>query len=154
MTAIILTGKMSSGKSTTILELCQEINPSKIWQLDLDMNRLIQSSIQAIFNNAFVIEKNNKFILVLAGCPTEMDKSFTQIYEICMELNLTITFVISAKRTREIKEGFSTKKEIEKFGFVIYEEKINRINSSNFKESKDWQSRIERLLSIVLQKLN
>ena len=159
MNAIIITGKKDSGKSTTIQEICKNIKPQKIWRISVNQENpenssLIECQISDIYNNTFVILKNNLYILIIAGCPTENNINFTLVFEVCIKLELSISFVIAAKRTREVKNGFNTKIEIENFGFVTFEEWIERIENSNFMETTEWKNRIDKLTSIVLQKIN
>jgi hypothetical protein len=156
--AIIITGAKDSGKSTTIQELCRQLKPKNIWQikintLDKKKSKLEVSSIDAIYNNVFIIEVQNKFILILAGCPTEIDIRITTVIDICFILNIDISIVVTAKRTSERKKNFNSKDELKKMGFIISEERIQKVKLTEFRDSIEWKNRIDKLKEMILKEI-
>ena len=150
MKSILIRGAKNSGKSTTIQAVCENLNPKKVYMLSDD---LIESEIENIFNHTFIIEVNGKLILIVAGTPTEQDWKITDIYKHCQKLNLDIHFLIVAMRTFEKKDGFNTLKELEKISSIVLKEEITRIPGANFKKTKEWKDRIERIVNVVKNNL-
>lgn len=158
MKAIIITGTKDSGKSTTIQELCRQLKPKNIWQLKINIldkkeSKLEVSSIDVIYNNVFIIEVQNKFILILAGCPTEIDIRITSVIDICFILKIDISIVVTAKRTSERKKNFNSKDELKKMGFIISEERIQKVKLTGFRDSIEWQNRIDKLKEMILKEI-
>jgi GTPase SAR1 family protein len=158
MNAIIITGKQDAGKSTLINSICQSLNPKNIREVTIDKYDSLkgsfnESSIHVIFNNAYLLELNNKFILVLAGCPTELNVCISSYIKICILNGLEISFIIVAKRTFERKSGFDTKTELKINGFEFYEEFITKILRENFKKTDIWVNRRNRLVNMVFENL-
>lgn len=159
MKYLLITGSKDSGKSTTIQELCRQLNPKEVFRLNISNNseeksELIQSQVELIFNNVFILKINDGLsVLVVAGCPTEIDIKIEKIMEICKSLGLNISIAIVAKRLFERKLGFNTPDELSSVGTFIHEELINRINDIPFSESESWKKRILRLKSIVLKNI-
>lgn len=156
MNTLIIIGKMNCGKSTTIRSICKELKSEKVYKLKFEPEiKLEESDVCNIHNDVFILEKDNKNILVVSGAPTELNISFTKIYEACLFLKRSISFAIIAKRTSERKKGYNTISEVKNAGFInIIEEKIQSINESNFEETEEWKNRIEKLTKIVLNWLH
>ena len=159
MKSILITGAKDSGKSTTIQEICENLNPSKIYKLNIDNSQIENNQIERsflsegkldnIFNDTFVIEVQGKLILVLSGCPTEQGIKLTIIFECCIFLKLDIKFSIVAKRLFEKKENYNTEEELKNKSEIIYKETISKIKSIDYKINPMWDLRIKNMVSLI-----
>src|SRR5690606_15562943 len=115
MKSILIIGTRDGGKSTTITEICKMLKPTKVYSLNFAEKKLKPADVKDIYNNTFVIEVKGKLILVVAGAPTEQRITLKAIIEICIEINIEISFLIVAKRTSERIKGFNTVEDINQF---------------------------------------
>ncbi len=153
MKSILIIGAADAGKSTTAQEVCKQLKPTKVSRLDIQQEKLIDSEIENIFNNTFIIEVNGKLILIVAGATTEQGFKITYIIDVCIKLNLTISFALVSMRSFERKEGFHTKNQLSSISNILLEEKIFKINEEDFKSSKDWKNRIEKIVHLIKQNI-
>lgn len=149
--AIIINGAMNSGKSTTIKEICDNLNPNDVWEIIKinDELNIKSSSMKNVFNNIFIIKVKSIFILVSAGCPTETKINIRSAYNICGEKGFDIQMIITSKRTIEKTKGFNTIKELDSLKFNVNQVNIRKINSENFMESNEWKNRVTQLLEMI-----
>ncbi|ATA94190.1 hypothetical protein [Capnocytophaga canimorsus] len=153
--AIIIRGKQSAGKSTTIREVCKRLNPQKIYILNTNEKKLEQEEIEKICNNIYLISVKDKWILVFAGSPTELEISISFAIEVCIELEIDISFILVSRRYSERKENFNTYKELEDKEYEIIDTiLINKIEQENFEETEEWEERIEKIINTIKQNLN
>lgn len=149
MKYILIIGTTDAGKSTTINAVCKKLNPTSIQRLKSDKTFEKVAIDVDILNGTYLVEINGKIILVSAGAPTEQNIKITILIEICIKLEIEIDFALVAMRTVERREGFDTKKELKEFGDCILEERIWQINGNDFKASKEWQSRIDKISGLI-----
>lgn len=159
MKSILIIGTKDGGKSTTIKEVCKMLNPTKVFKLNPTEKKLEIAQIEQIYNDTFIIEVNEKFILVVAGAPTEQGITLKVLIEICITINIKISFLLVSKRTSERKEGFDTKKDLKDFSELIYTERINRVplidvkDPNSFKQDLNWKNRITKINELVLSNI-
>ncbi|WP_428070318.1 hypothetical protein [Chryseobacterium gambrini] len=153
MKSILIIGAADAGKSTTAQEVCKKLKPTKVSKLDISEEKLINAEIENIFNNTFIIEVNGKLILIVAGATTEQGFKITFIIDVCIKLELNISFALVSMRSSERKEGFDTKNQLSSISNILLEEKIYKINEENFKNSKDWKNRIDKIVSLIKQNI-
>lgn len=149
MKYILIIGTADAGKSTTINAVCKKLNPTSIQRLKSDKTFGKVAIDVDILNGTYLVEINGKIILVSAGAPTEQNIKITILIEICIKLKIEIDFALVAMRTVERREGFDTKKELKEFGECILEERIWQVNGDDFKNSNEWQSRIEKISGLI-----
>lgn len=150
MEALVIKGRSSDGKSTTMRELCKALNPQKVMQVNLKEKILTKSVASDIQNGTFIITVSGKDILISAGSPTEQGVKITRILEICKTLGYKIDFALVSMRTRERKQGFSTISELKKIASNVTVEPIKKISGSDFLHSSEWSKRISDMKAIVL----
>jgi hypothetical protein len=150
--SIILEGIRHSGKSTTIQEVCKRLKPSEIHRLCLCCGNLIAAKVADINNDTFILNVKGKHVLVVAGSPTEQNRTITQIYGICLKNEIEISFILSAKRPKE-RSGYSTANELKKIGTLLFREPVVKIPDDNFKETDAWKNRVNKIVNIILNKL-
>jgi len=151
MYSIIIRGNQQSGKSTTIREVCRLLKSKKVSIIDL-WAKIIKPNgvlIDEIYNGTYILEYEGKIILVIAGAPTEQEKTVTQIIEICIELKISIDFIISAMRSKEMKLSFDTINEIKRISTLLQIFKIKKIEGDDYQESIEWKDRISNILKVV-----
>lgn len=158
MKSILLIGTKDSGKSTTVREVCRRLNPTKVYKLSPNKENLENSSIKLseideIYNNTFIIEVQGKWILVVAGAPTEQGIRITVIIEICIKIKIDISFAIVSMRSSERTEGFATETELENKSEIILKEWISKISGEEYMKSNEWVKRIDRLSDIVIMNI-
>lgn len=150
MKYILIVGTKDAGKSTTIDELCKRLQPTSMRCLNSLKREFTRISLDEIVHNGtFLLQVNGEIILVVAGAPTEQQITITVIIEICVKLGIKIDFAIVAMRSFETRFGHSTRRELQNFGNCVLDERIRRIDGDNFKETSEWQNRIERILSSI-----
>lgn len=149
MKYILIIGTTNAGKSTTINAVCKKLNPTSIQRLKSDKTFEKVAIDVDILNGTYLVEINGKVILVSAGAPTEQNIKITILIEICIKLKIEINFALVAMRTVERREGFDTKKELKEFGECILEERIWQVSGDNFKSSKKWQNRIDKISGLI-----
>lgn len=159
MKSILIIGASNAGKSTTMNEVCKRLNPSEVYKLivnrgDFEKSRIEPAEIDEIFNNTFIIKVKGKFILVVAGAPTEQNIKITVLIEICIKIEIEISFLLVSMRSFEKREGFDTPTELENKSEVVLTEKIYRIGEEKFEESVEWNSRINTIVDLVKTNLN
>ena len=156
MKYILIRGARNSGKSTTIREICECLQPDKdnIWQVDIwaDAPKKLATSIANIQNGTYLIEVNGKFILIIAVSPTEQLMKVSEIIELSQQL-ANIEIVIVAMRSFETREGHDTPEELKKLGTLIYDELIKRIEGDDFQTTLEWKNRINQLIKLVKDNL-
>ncbi|MBF2708975.1 hypothetical protein [Flavobacterium soyangense] len=159
MKSILIIGTKDGGKSTTITEVCKMLNPTKVYKLNTNQKIIENAQVNDIYNNTFIIEVNGKFILVVAGAPPEQGKPLKDLIEICLEINIKISFLLVSKRTSERKEGFNTIKDLNDFSELIYTERINPIplvdekDPNSFKQDVNWKNRITKIHELILSNI-
>ncbi len=153
MKSILIIGASNAGKSTTAREVCKQLKPTKVFRLNILKEKLIDAEIESIFNNTFIIEVNGKLILIAAGATTEQGFKITGIMNVCLKLKLDISFALVSMRSFERTEGFDTKNQLALISEVLLEEKIYKINEGNFRNSKEWKSRIEKIVSLIKENI-
>lgn len=159
MKSILIIGTKGGGKSTTITEVCKMLNPTKVFKLNTVEKILENAQIEHIYNETFIIEVNGKLVLVVAGAPPEQGKPLKDLIEICLEINIKISFLLVSKRTSERKEGFNTIKDLNDFSELIYTERINRVplvdkkDPNSFKQDLNWKNRITKIHGLVLSNI-
>lgn len=155
MKSILIIGTKDGGKSTTITEVCKMLNPSKVYKLNTIDKKTETADVNDIYNNTFIIEINGKFILVVAGAPTEQSITLKVLIEICIQINIQISFLLVSKRTSERKKGFDTIKDINDFSELIHTERISPVplvdknNPNSFKQDLNWKNRIIKISKLV-----
>ena len=157
MEYILIVGASHAGKSSTVNEVCKRLNPEKVLQLRGDDSNKRFEEVDdnlPIKNGTYLILVKGKSILIVAGSPTEQCITITVIIEICIRLKIKIDFIFVVMRLFEKKEGYDTPNELKKIGNCIYQETIYRIQSDKYKETKEWQGRIEKILKTIQSSLN
>lgn len=154
MNSIIIIGKSSEGKSTTVRAICKKLKPTKIWKLDTntsiyEKSKLEETEVENIFNDTFIIKVKSKLILVCAGAPTEQSIKISVLIQICISIKLEIHSAIVSMRTFERIKGFDTPSELENYGCIILQERITKISGNDFEKSDEWQNRITKLSSVI-----
>jgi len=155
MYSIIIKGKKQSGKSTTIREVCRSLKPTKVRNLNFNQRRIEDADVPIgnISNGTYLLEVKGRIVLVIAGAPTEQQIRVTEIYEICVELQISISFIISAMRFFETKPTFHTIQEIEQISTLLHIFNINRIERKDFEESTELLNRISEIRNMLTEKL-
>lgn len=154
MKSILIIGASNAGKSTTMREVCKRLKPTKVYRLyanktNLEQSRIELSEIDKIFNDTFIIEVQGKLVLVVAGAPTEQNIRITVLIDICIKINIDISFLLVSKRLREIKVGFDTLNELQDRSKIVLTEKINRINDEQFETNIEWNRRIDKVVETL-----
>ncbi|MDR6459063.1 putative Fe-S cluster-containing radical SAM superfamily protein [Chryseobacterium vietnamense] len=149
MKSILIIGASNAGKSTTAQEVCRQLKPNKVFRLDISKEELNDAEIENIFNNTFIIEVNGKLILIVAGATTEQGVKITAIIDVCIKLKLDISFALVSMRSFERTEGFDTKNQLSSISEILLEERIYKINEADFRNSKEWKSRIEKIVRLI-----
>lgn len=154
MKHILIRGQANSGKSTTIREICELLKPDNIWQVDIwaDVPKKLATSTANIQNGTYLIEVNGKFILIIAGSPTEQLMKVSEIIGLCQQL-ANIEIVIVAMRSFERRKGHNTPEELKKLGILIYDELIEEIKGDDFQTTPEWKNRINQLIKLVKDNL-
>ncbi|MDR4893455.1 MULTISPECIES: hypothetical protein [unclassified Chryseobacterium] len=153
MKSILIIGASNAGKSTTAQEVCRQLKPTKVFRLDISKEELDNAEIENIFNNTFIIEVNGKLILVVAGATTEQGVKITAIMDVCIKLKLNISFALVSMRSFERTEGFDTKNQLSSISEILLEERIYKINEEDFRNSKEWKSRIKKIVSLIKENI-
>lgn len=153
MKSILIIGASNAGKSTTAQEVCKELQPTKVFRLNISEEKLIDAEIENIFNNTFIIEVNGKLILIVAGATTEQGFKITAIIDLCIKLKLNISFAFVSMRSFERSEGFDTKNQLSSISEILLEERIYKINEEDFRNSKEWKTRIEKIVSLIKENI-
>lgn len=158
MKSILLIGKKDEGKSTTAREVSKALQPTEVKKLiishdDYKNSKCVNSTVDEIFNDTFIIKVKGKYILICAGAPTEQQIKITDLLNICDSLGFKIELALVSRRSEERKEGFDTLNELRRVSDLILEEPIIKIKEKDFMESKAWIDRIEKIKSIILKNL-
>ena len=154
MKSILIIGASNAGKSTTMREVCKRLNPTKVYRLyadktNLENSRVELSEINKIFNDTFIIEINGKFVLVVAGAPTEQNIKITILIEICIKIRVEISFILTSMRSFEKRDGFDTPNELKRKSEIVLTEKIHRINDEKFENNIEWNKRIDNIVETL-----
>lgn len=155
MKSILIIGTKDGGKSTTMTEVCKKLNPTNVYKLNTIDKKIEPANVSDIYNNTFIIEVEGKYILVVAGAPTEQNITLKILIEICIEIEIHISLLLVSKRTTERKEGFNTLQDLNDYSLLIHTETvypipltdINDINS--FKQDSNWINRINKIYELV-----
>jgi hypothetical protein len=150
--SLIIRGSQNSGKSTTIQEVCKRLNPAKVYKLSFDKKILKESTVDSILNGTYIIHVEREILLVIAGAPTEQKKTIKMILELCIELQIEISFVLVARRYAEHK-GFDTTGELKQYTTLLKPIKIEKISGSNFIQDDEWLKRIAKIVKIISDNL-
>lgn len=149
MKYILIAGAKESGKSTTIENVCKQIKPSRVWELDKDEKVFIETAITTVIvNGTYIIEINGKIILVVAGSPTEQEITITILINIAISQGFNITIILVAMRLFEKMNGYDTPKELDHFAEEIDRIRIDKI-IGDYKNSPEWCNRIERIIAKI-----
>ncbi|MEO8759755.1 MAG: hypothetical protein ABI388_01950 [Bacteroidia bacterium] len=156
--SILIIGASNGGKSTTMQAVCKKLNPTKVFKLCPNVDNYKESSIEIstldhIFNDTFIIEVNAQFVLVCAGAPTEQKIKITILIDICIEINIDISFFLVSMRSFEKKEGYKTQIELSNKSHIILTERIYRINDDDYKNTNEWKDRINRITKLILENI-
>lgn len=149
MKSILIVGTSNSGKSKTLQEISYQLNPNNVYKLDLKNEVLINAELKSIHNDTFIIEVNNKKILVVAGATTEQGFTIISIIEICKSLKIEVSMAIVSMRTFERKIGFDTKNQLKSIAEIILIERINKV-IGDYRSSDKWNVRIKKLLNLII----
>lgn len=150
MKYLLIVGSKDAGKSSTVDAVCKALNPDKVSQLNIDKQVLEpKDNSNSILNGTYLLEVDGKIILVVAGSPTEQGYTITIIIEIFIRLKIKIDFAIVSMRVFEKREGYDTRGELKKFGECIFEKRIWRIESEDFRQIPEWKSRIEEIVKLI-----
>ena len=154
MKSILIIGKADAGKSTTMREVCKRLKPTEVFKLNTDTeffknSKLEKAEIQDIFNDTFIIKVKGKLILVVVGAPTEQRIKLTILIEICIEIEIELSFLLVSKRSVERIKGFDTVTEISTKSNLILSQKIYRIADENYKDTQEWNKRIDSIVKLV-----
>jgi hypothetical protein len=157
MRYVIVRGGKSSGKATTINEVCRRLAPDKVTKVILkeDGNSQLCAvvSMEDLSDGTYIINVKNKNILVVSGSPTQQKQSITSIIESVKDLDITPEFALVAMSGLEKFKNFKTADELQKFGKCIHDSKIWRIPSHNFINTDEWKKRISYLTAITLHNI-
>ena len=153
----IITGKAESGKSTTIDELSKKFKNALIRKF-VKKNGVLKfdemEKNEELINHNYLLYFNEIIILFVAGCPTEQEISITAIIEFLEKENIQISIAIISKRTKEIRLGYNTITELQELKWnKLGEEKINRIDSKEWKNTDEWKNRINRIYNIIIENI-
>jgi ABC-type cobalamin/Fe3+-siderophores transport system ATPase subunit len=149
--SVIANGCMNRGKSTTIREVCRKLKPTKVCRLDIGKKVLCKDSVEDIKNGTYLIEVNEKNILVIAGAPTEQGKTVTQLFEYFVELGKPVVFILSAMRFYERLPGFDTVNQLKEISTLLDIVFITRIKRTDFKQASEWQERIDKIVKLITE---
>lgn len=154
---VIVKGGKSSGKATTINEVCRRLAPEKVTKVVLEENgnpRLSPvESMDELTDGNYIIKVRNKSILIVSGAPTQQKNSITSIIESVKNFDYNPDFALVAVSGLEKFKNFKTAQELQKFGKCIHETKIWRIPAHNFINSDEWKKRISYLTAIALHNI-
>jgi hypothetical protein len=157
MRYVIVKGGKSSGKATTINEVCRRLAPEKVTKVILDEDGSARlspvTSLEDLTDGNYIIRVKNKNILVVSGAPTQQKQSITSIMESVNKLDFEPEFALVAMSGLEKFKNFKTAEELQKFGNCIHETKIWRIPSHNFINTDEWKKRIAYLTAITLHNI-
>ncbi len=157
MRYVIVKGGKSSGKATTINEVCRRLAPDKVTKViqeEKGNTRLLPvQSTDDLADGNYIIRVKNKNILIVSGAPTQQKQSITSIIESVKDLNFEPEFALVAVSGLEKFKNFKTSEELKKFGKCIHETKIWRIPSHNFINTDEWKKRISYLTAITLHNI-
>lgn len=158
MKSILIIGTADAGKSTTMSEVCRRLKPTKVFRLITDTenyknSKLKKAEIGDIFNDTFIIEVNGKLILVVAGAPTEQRIRLTILIEICISINVDISFYLVSKRLIERIEGFDTVTELQAKSKIILSQRIYKIPNEDFQNMQEWNDRIDSIGKLILKNI-
>lgn len=153
MKSILIVGTSNSGKSKTIQEICYQLNPKYVFKLDLKTRELNIAEVKSIHNDTFIIEINNKKILIVAGATTEQGYTIVSIVEICKSLKIEVLMAIVSMRAFERKPGFDTKKQLKSISEIILVERIDKI-IGDYRGSDKWNNRIKKILNLIIDNRN
>ncbi len=158
MKHIILEGKMSSGKSSTIKAVAEKLKPSVVYSV----GNGCPIDIDSIFNGTYIIKYDGKLILIVAGSPTEQHNTITDIINSAQEFaqktfNDKIVFALIAKRKIERRVGYKTIIELNALSEEVHREKINYIEETteeNLQANPVFIERINRIYNIIINSLS
>lgn len=157
MEYIVLFGACSSGKSSTIGSIIEQLKPQNVYAIDLHTKKKehVDNSFKP-HNGTYVVEVNGVLILVCAGAPTEQGYSISIIIEtVQIIFEGKIVFAIVSKRLRE-REGYSTVNELRKISKCLHTEKIARIpgtTKATLASNPEFVQRVKQLCSIILDNI-
>lgn len=157
MKYIVIKGAKSSGKASTITEICTRLKPEAVKRVYFSESGTVATeniqSTAKISQGTFIVTVRKKNILVVSASPTEQKKRITSIMESVLKLNIKPDFAIVSVCGLERLKDFSTFKELEKYGKCIYETKIWRIPSYTFNLTDEWNRRVSYITAITLHNL-
>jgi hypothetical protein len=157
MRYVIVRGGKSSGKATTINEVCRRLAPDQVTKVILSddgSTRLCPViSMEDLSDGTYIINVKNKDILVVSGSPTQQKLSITAIIESVNDLDIKPEFALVAMGGLEKLKNFKTADELQRFGKCIHDTKIWRIPSHNFINTDEWKKRIAYLTAITLHNI-
>lgn len=180
--AIIIRGKQSAGKSTTIREVCKLLEPTEVKKLNLYLfqnwsenqfqklcSKFSKDELEKTFdivkedkiefndiklNDIFLIKVAGKWILVVGGSPSEIKIHIVIIILLLIHIEIEISLVLTAVRKGE-RKNYDTKVRLESQEYEIIDTiPINKIEQENFEETEEWKERIEKIINTIKQNLN
>lgn len=179
--AIIIRGKQSAGKSTTIGEVCKLLEPTEVKKLNLYLfqnwsenqfqklcSKFSKDELEKTFdivkneetfeniglNDIFLIKVDGKWILVVGGSPSEIKIHIVIIILLLIHIEIEISLVLTAVRKGE-RKNYDTKVRLESEEYEIIDTiPINKIEQGNFEETEEWKERIEKIINTIKQNLN
>jgi hypothetical protein len=157
MRYVIVKGGKSSGKATTIKEVCRRLSPEKIYGVNhlednnVQLNRI--ESVDALIDGTYIITVNKKNILIVSGSPTQQKRTITSIIESVKNIDCNPEFALVAMSGLEKLKDFNTPGELENFGKCILETKIWRIPAHKFTATEEWKKRITYLTAVTLHNI-
>ena len=149
MKSILLKGTKDAGKSTTLREVCKRLKPTKVYKLNTSDGKIELSGIDNIFNETYIIEVQGKWIVVVAGAPTEQNRRITIIIEICIKIKTDISFLLVSMRSFEKRKGFKTQEELDSKSEILLSEIICKIDDDDFMNTTEWNHRVDKIVEIV-----
>lgn len=158
MKSILIIGKSEEGKSTTMREVCRRLQPTEVFKLVPNIkfpkeSVLENSDLEKVFNDSFIVKFNGKFILVVAGSPTEQNVTLAILIQICASVGIKIVLCLVSKRIYERKEGFDTVRDLELNTKLLYSEKIRKIISDDYQKDPEWNDRIDKIVGIIKENI-
>lgn len=155
MQYVLIVGGQDAGKSTTVDAICKALHPTNALCFNRRSEEFEFVALPVdIINGTYVIEVLGKCILVVAGAPTEQRIRITALIEMCVKIKIKIDFAVVVMRSYERMKGYDTQSELKKYGDCVLEERITRIERDDFKETKEWQDRITKIVDHILASIN
>lgn len=146
---ILLSGKMHSGKSTTIEAVFHRLKPAQVFEVDLKARALKKFIYNSkIDNGTYLVEIEGVWVVLVAGSPTEQKVTITHIIAICQGLVENIAIIVVAMRSRESLYGFDTITELRDLQELIPMVPVDHI-AGEYETSSEWNERIDSICDAI-----